>query len=298
MAKNFSATERMILKTFYPRQTFNYDNKKYTVLVSAKPQTQGGECKTDVYVSATCGTDLLELKISVKQNNADFLENKMSFSRAQDILGKNASKIIQSSTLSVKNYFTQDPLINFTCSNRSKEPIIAMGWKFELLNKKSGHKSSLMQLTSNQLLDVYSGTNLPTSKKNAQVNGNTILNSGVANHILFVDPTNTKNIQDYVNDLQPIQQYTIGKNIFFACKALNYRVYSNKWDGDRPLAVWVDWKIINNKLHGTIKFNNPLITTGNPIGEKIRIHLTSLNINKSNFSNLINFLDPNTPFKI
>ena len=75
MAKNFSATERMILKTFYPRQTFNYDNKKYTVLVSAKPQTQGGECKTDVYVSATCGTDLLELKISVKQNNADFLDN-------------------------------------------------------------------------------------------------------------------------------------------------------------------------------------------------------------------------------
>lgn len=38
-----------------------------------------------------------EFKISVKQNNADFLENKISLDRAIEILGSDAQSIIERS---------------------------------------------------------------------------------------------------------------------------------------------------------------------------------------------------------
>jgi len=54
-------------------------------------------------------------------------------------------------------------------------------------------------------------------------------------------------------------------DIFFACKALNYRSFKDKWDGDRPLAVYIKWDLKNDKLYSKIKYDNPLLMRGNEV---------------------------------
>jgi hypothetical protein len=87
--------------------------------------------------------------------------------------------------------------------------------------------------------------------------------------------------------MQPIEDFAKEQDIYFACKALNYRCEKDKWDGDRPLAVYVNWILdSDNKLRGELVFKNPLSMKGNAIGENIRKILASLSINKDNFSEL------------
>ena len=59
-------------------------------------------------------------------------------------------------------------------------------------------------------------------------------------------------IEDFEKGLMTIEKFveTEKPTIYFACKALNYRVEEEKWDGDRPLSVYVDWYIKKSKLVG------------------------------------------------
>lgn len=50
--------------------------------------------------------------------------------------------------------------------------------------------------------------------------------------------------------------------VYFACKALNYRTYAHKYDGNRPLAVMVHWFIRNGKLAYNLVFDEPLLHGG------------------------------------
>lgn len=79
--------------------------------------------------------------------------------------------------------------------------------------------------------------------------------------------------------------------IYFACKALNYRFDRNKWDGPRPLSVYVDWFVDNGKLDAHLAFDNPLEHNGNEVGEKLRNILNELKIKK--FDDLRGVLSPN-----
>lgn len=52
------------------------------------------------------------------------------------------------------------------------------------------------------------------------------------------------------------------------------------WDGDRPLAVYVDWTIENNKLKPKLVFDKPLKKKGNEVAERLiycmnQLHLAS-----------------------
>lgn len=67
-------------RLIFIRKKFTYEQANYSVLKCDKPTSSKGECKTDVYVLAQ--DDLgnqKEFKISVKQNNADFLEIKLAW---------------------------------------------------------------------------------------------------------------------------------------------------------------------------------------------------------------------------
>lgn len=286
----FGKTERYIRGLFTKGKTFTYDGIDYTIIKSGKPVPSKGECKTDIYVLTVNSKGInKEFKISVKQKDADFLENKMGLPRAIEILGKDAQDIIKSSVLDVKDDFLKDYLVYFNSFKRTAPECIKMGWKFEFLNKNGGERSGLMHLTDQQKVDVYAGTNLNQDKRNCIVSGETIENSGVANFILNVDDT-TQNLDFYLKKLEPIESFAKKQDIYFACKALNYRFSKDKWDGDRPLAVYVDWKLdADKKLTGDIIFDYPLNTKGNEIGENIRSILKKLNIGGS-FSSLTNFL--------
>jgi len=291
---SFGSTERDITGLFPVGKQFNYRGHHYKVIISGKPRPTSGECKTDTYILAVDeNLSKREFKISIKQSNADFLENKISLERAIEILGPNAQDIIKNSIYPIQQSFIDEYLVCVSRYGRTEEKTIKLGWKFEFLNKSGGDKSGLMNLSRDQKLDIYAGTCLSADKKNSRVNEDVIINSGVANMYLVVEPSET-NFNTILANMIPIEEYvdSDASNIYFACKALNYRAIPNKWDGDRPLSVYVDWKIQCGKLKGTLNFSNPLGVRGNEIGNNLQILLRQLNINASNFKSIQSVLAP------
>ena len=100
-------------------------------------------------------------------------------------------------------------------------------------------------------------------------------------------------IADFENSLQTIEHFvdTEQPTIYFACKALNYRAEKDKWDGDRPLSVYVDWQVKEGKLSAELKFDRPLTIKGNEVGNKLRHALSELHIDANNFEQLKGLLN-------
>ena len=284
MVKIFSKTESEITKLFEVGKSFTHNNLIHTISNSGKPNPSKGECKTDTYVSTIDQNGIEnEFKISIKQTNADFLENKINIERAIQIFGKNASEIIEKSTKSIEQTFKDDYLVLFKKHKRTESKTIKIGWKFELLNKKGGEKSAEIKLSNDQIVDIYAGTNLDEIKRNSMINGKKIINSGIANYILFIDDYNNQTLQEIVVQIIPIKNYCKDKKIYFACKAINYRIEKDKWDGNRPLSVFVEWSEIDDNITSEIIFNKPLETKANEIGNNIREILNKKNIKSDNF---------------
>ncbi len=283
----FIDTEKKICELFTQGTVFDYNGVRYTVSSSAaKPTTKKGECKTDVYIPTTFDGGEKTFKISVKQTNADFLENKITYERAKEILGPDVDQILIKAIEGLKEKFNQVNLVYFDTGDHTEAKSIKLGWKFELVNVLSGNLSGKIDLTKEQKIDVYSGSNLPEEKKDATIGNLTVKNSGVADYIMVVDPHVQLTVDYCVQQMQTIVDYVNGKDIYFACKALNYRATVNKWDGPRSLAVYVDWNIIDGKLHGKLIFDQPLQKKGAEMGEKLQSLLRTLKINASNFSSL------------
>lgn len=283
----FSDTERKICELFTRGTSFVYDGVKYTVSAnSVKPTVSKGECKTDVYIPTTFDGGEKVFKVSVKQTNADFLENKITYERAKEILGPDVDQILIKAIEGLKEKFNQVNLVYFDTGDHTEAKSIKLGWKFELVNVLSGNLSGKIDLTKEQKIDVYSGSNLPKEKKDASVGNSIVKESGVANYIMVVNPNVQLTVDYCILQMQTIEDYVNGKEIYFACKALNYRATVNKWDGPRSLAVYVDWNIIDGKLHGKLIFDQPLQKKGAEMGEKLQSLLRTLKINASNFSSL------------
>lgn len=295
---DFSDTERRLIDLLKVGAKFKFDGVEYIVSKpSCKPTVAKGECKTDVYVQTASVNGDKVFKISVKQQNADFLENKMSYERAVELFGLHADEVIMRATNSIKDNFLTTPIIYFTRKGNTNAKSITLGWKFEFVNKPGGKLSSSMHLTTQQIVDVYSGTSLPEDKKNAIVNGEEIVDSGVADFILVVDQDKNITIGDFEKGLMTIEKFveTETPTIYFACKALNYRAEKDKWDGDRPLSVYVDWYIKDAKLVGELRFDEPLHHKGNEIGNKVQNLLAELGINADSFLGLRDVIDPSIP---
>ncbi|MBQ8709117.1 MAG: hypothetical protein IJ550_00835 [Bacteroidaceae bacterium] len=280
----FSQTEANIIKLFVPTTIIEFEGTKYVIEECAKPRPSSGECKTDIYLKLKSETSTRELKISIKQENADFLENKIKYERAKEILGNDVDTILKKSIESLKSKFQDQYLVLFDKFKRTEANTIKLGWKFEFVNKPGGELSDKLDLSHEQVMDIYSGQNLPSSKRNAQVNGHVINDSGVANYILVIDENGTYTSKQCIDLLQPIETYiNQHPDIFFACKALNYRAEKDQWDGNRPLSVYVDWSIVNGKMTGKLNFDNPLKKKGNEIGNNVKKILHKLSISNANF---------------
>jgi hypothetical protein len=88
-----------------------------------------------------------------------------------------------------------------------------------------------------------------------------------------------------------IEDYASKQDIYFACKALNYRARPNKWDGNRPLSVYIDWKLEEGKLKAEFIMDRPLEKKGDEIGLNIQRILKELKIVSTNFNDLKDYLD-------
>lgn len=296
MAKvSFSETEKYICNLFKPGENIKFKGKNYKIILSEKPTCEKGEPKTDIYIKLSNKTHEEELKISVKQKNADFLENKISNKRAKEILGDQWEDIIKTSTNKLKAKFESRKLIYKSKTGRIEEGSITLGWKYEFVNKLSGELSEEIELNKEQIKDIYSGSNLNEEKRNAMVKNQKIQNSGIADYILIVEKENLKSSKEIIQNIIPIDKYIENKKMYFACKALNYRTKKNKYDGNRPLAVQIKWTINKGKLCPEFIFNNPLNDKfrGNNMAKQLESILEKMEINDTDDINENNVIDTN-----
>lgn len=274
---DFGDAERRILAFMTEGTEFVFQDKKYKVIFSGKPTCHKGEPKTDIYILAESEHDKTEIKISYKKENADFIENKMSAERAEQLFGTDWEGIIEQSTTAIRDRFEERMLIYKNKYKRTEKGAITLGWKFELLNKNSGDLSGKMLLTEEQVIDVYAGSNLSEDKRNAMVCGQVIEDSGIANYILMDEDVHSA--QDVIDKMIPITEYVkLHPDIYFACKALNYRTFAEKWDGDRPLSVQVFWDAEENKLVPKLVYDKPLTIKGNEVAGRLLQYMKLLNI--------------------
>ena len=294
MAKTFGDAERFILSLFKAGATFTYHDVSYTVTKSGKPTCRKGEPKTDIYIAAEdVHRNIAEFKISFKKQNADFLENKTNSERAEQLFGADWENIISNATLALQDEFLSRILIYKEKLGRTDKGAITLGWKFELLNVESGQLSGNMRLSREQMIDVYAGTNLKGDKRDAFVNGKQIPFSGVANYILF-ENTLVQNTQEAIDSLIPIEDYvSLHPDVYFACKALNYRTFHQKYDGNRPLAVYVDQFANNGKLDYKIRFDTPLKHGGDYAYARLKTAMDILNVKTTDDLNYENVENPN-----
>ncbi len=284
----FGEAERHIQQYFVEGNWVRFNGKIYKIKKSGKPTCPKGEPKTDIYILLSDEQfDNIEIKISYKKENADFLENKISAERAEQLFGSDWKSVIEQSILQIQNKFLEKSLIYQSKHKRTDKGSITLGWKFELMNKLSGELSGVMTLSKEQYINVYGGNNLPDEKRNASVNGEVIRNSGVANYILLGNQFSSA--EDILEKIERIEEYiTHSPKIYFACKALNYRTFEKKFDGNRPLAVQIDWNIVNEKLSPKFIFNQPLLWNGNAVKEKLMSCLITLNIRTTDDINELN----------
>ena len=287
----FVKSEQSIEKLFPKNSNFTFAGKQYRVIISGKPRPKKGECKTDIYIKAIDkNNEEIELKISVKQSNADFLENKISYNRAIEIFGKDMLSIIKASLFNLRIVFEEDCLVYFSSFGRTRAHTMKLGWKFELMNKLNGEKSGLIIMSDEQKMDVFAGINLPKDKRDCKVDDILIKDSGIANYIIIKDK-DVLTQKECLDSLISIEEYSKNQDIFFACKALNYRFDENKWDGPRPLAVFVEWYLNeNNQLTAKLDFEHPFMKNGNESGENLVNILKELGIKE--FDDLKSFLSP------
>jgi len=279
--------EKKIKSAFPIGLCFTHKNTDYKVLNCGKAESPAGEPKTDIYLDLSVNNNFRkEIKISYKKTDADFLENKIRAERAKQIFGENWELILSESTGSIKKKFENRKLIFYEKKVTTEAKKITLGWKFELMNKTSGELSGQMQLTGQQKEDVYAGSNLSSEYKDSYVNGKKIKDSGIANFILIEDDVNEITAHQILEGIIPIKEFIKNTEIYFACKALNYRAIKDTWDGDRPLAVHVDWNAKGGLLTSKLVFDKPLQKKGNEIGKKLQSSLEKLNISSTNFDDL------------
>jgi hypothetical protein len=286
----FSESERRLLELFSVGTNFVLDGRNYEVALSGKPTCSRGEPKTDVFVQCRdcLSGEPRDIKISYKQPNADFFENKIKAERAREIFGPHWVDIIKSATMNLRHSFESRRLVYKEQEGRTERGAITLGWKFELLNRLSGELSGIVPLTDDQKIDVFAGNNLDCEKRDALVNGMSMPNSGVANYMLVTYDLNTA--REVIRSLIPVAEYARDSTLYFACKALNFRSLHSpqKWDGDRPLAVQVDWIARHGKLTACLDFDHPLTRKGNEVGEKLKIALQTLGVRDTRQLNAMN----------
>ncbi|WP_115437565.1 hypothetical protein [Neisseria polysaccharea] len=291
---SFGQAERDVQSYFEIGQVVRFNGQSWCVQTVGKPTCGNGEPKTDIYIllKSESSEEIREIKISYKKSNADFVENKIKADRAEIIFGNNWAEIIQSSTTNIRRKFLDKNLIFKKSKGRTDNGSITLGWKFELVNKLNGELSDKVDLTTEQLLDIYVGNNLDEEKKNASVNGVIIPNSGVANYILIGDEfSSTEEILDKIVSLD--EYVRNNPNIYFACKALNYRSFEDKFDGDRPLAVQVKWEVVNGKLTHELIFDKPFQCNGNKVAKQLKQCLINLGVQNTDDLNDKNTQDCN-----
>lgn len=257
--------EDHIVNTFRNNRLFTYDGKICEVLEAGKPRPQsaGGECKTDVFVRAMVqdtGNEF-DLKISVKNINKEFLGNKLKSEDLEAYLGPGWEDILIEATTSIRDVFENRVLMYASGRHPIKPNSITVGWKLEIADEPRA-LSAPIPLSDRQIRDyVYKGTNLTWDKKDSVVNGRVIPNSGEAEYLIVTCIEDIRTSDDVIEQMELIDDADIG-DTYFIFTANNYRTDVQKADGPRFLAVRIEWGVDNGRMIPTFHYDDPLQYTG------------------------------------
>lgn len=257
--------EDKVLSYFKENEEFEYENKKFKVLISGKPKalTRGGEPKTDVYILAEevdVPENKKEIKISCKLlNKNEFQENKITAERAEEIWGEDWSRIIQNVTQEIHSRFEESQVYFPVGQLKTKKTMFTNGWKLEITNK-TRNLSGLLAFSDEDVRNIiYKGSTLSPNKKNSKVNRCSIVDSGVAEFILVSSLASINSSEDVLRNMVLIDDYPIVPH-YIVFTANNLMVLTKKSDGKRSLAVQVNWNanLEGNGMEYTLNYLNPL----------------------------------------
>lgn len=263
MSKNYAKLESTVLSQFTEGQKIQYENKEFLVLFSGKPKTnEGGEPKTDCYIKLKdlSNEEIHEYKISCKlKSSNEFQENKVKAERAEEILGPDWENIIIKTSKKIEHLFKEKELNNPKGLKRNKYGHLVLGWKMEIASKKRT-LSAKLELSEQKIKDyIYKGINQKEIKKNSYINNIQVKNSGIANYILITEIEDVNNSKDVLDKIIDIDKHQIDTHyLIFTANTYNINKPKNKTDGNRSLAVRIEWEFKNNELYPNIKYDSPL----------------------------------------
>lgn len=291
--KAYRLLENHIIDVFKKDRTFRFCNRICEVIEAGKPRPQGsgGECKTDVYVRAKTqeSGEEIELKISVKNINREFMGNKLKKQDAEAYLGPEWENILIEATTSIRDSFENRVLMYASGDYPTKPNSVTVGWKLEIADRPRT-LSVPIPLSDRQIRDyVYKGTNQTADRRDSVVNGHIVPNSGVAEYLIITSIDNIETANDVIEQMRLIDNVGIEKT-YFVFTANNYRTDVKKADGPRYLAVRIEWDAINGKLTPVFHYDCPLQYTGEKdMAPLVRRAMETLG--KTNVSDLVPGVD-------
>ena len=275
--------EENVIKVFNAVPIFTYNDKEYRLLVCGKPrsQTGSGEPKTDIYTKFIVdGVDIEEIKISLKQTDYEFLENKIRFERFEALVGKgNGEKKVREI---VETIFKQD-LHGFEKSSIPQDDVIRhpgeapctkylLGYRLDITNKKCANRSCPLNLTLNEKKEIFTGATLDEGKRNAVVNGMVIKDSGVANMFLEMNVSGEETPQEILDRCRSFDDDSLYEDFepVGTLKAVNY--FSNGKYEHRRLAVCVEYSYDGTQVVPKFVIERPLvIKTSEVVGKLLKV---------------------------
>jgi len=281
MASNFGQLEKGVQNLFLKNNIFQFQGKTYQIKVIGKPTPSNGhgEPKTDLFILAEdVSTDKsLELKLSIKKDDYEFLENRLDLARFTQIFNK-------SSISNIFNYFLavekNNPIAVYRST--SKSFIYKLG-AMAFITNAPRTLSLKLNLSLAEKLEILCGKNLDSAKKNSKVNNQIYKDSGVANYILKLNEKDiSKGLPYILKQLQNPRSFASTIDYYFALTRLNYRSDSDKWDGDRPLFICTNFNVINNQIIS--KYSTKMFVNGNKIGNAIKNKIKELEFKRINVS--------------
>lgn len=295
MSKTYKDFENHIISLFKNSSGFEWEDNFYTAkqIEVAKPKKigSGGECKTDVYVGLSDSNGIVEheIKLTLKLDNADFLENKISLQRAKDILKENWQQVLIQAMHTIKSKFDATKKLYIYGENKDSEQIrITLGWRLEIANKPRDLSAKLIIPNEDAVNFIYRGTNLHTKFKDAKINDKVVLNSGIADFYFegSLKDFEEYKLQDILKNMKKLDSsFNAGQNyLIFTANNYVFKKSGNAKAEKRDLCVYVNWTYDPKvgKLKADLNINSPLEKNSNDIKPTLLSLLKKLNLNTFN----------------
>lgn len=255
-------TEEQLVKLFPPGEIINHNGETFMVEHSDKPIPQkgkggtGGEGKTDAFIrlrNLDTG-EPKDIKISSKQHNADFIENKMKRVRSEQVFGEQGLGKFQNELNELASSILE-----------SDEPIndnaIKLGFRVDITNKPKGPYCIELNLTDEEKKEFYAGGNLEQRKLDSEVGGEVVEGSGEANYMLIGDYDEFEKPEDILDNLESIDDYIQKEStkFYLSLGAVNYRK-GGKMDSSRPIAIGFayEYNDENGQIDYKLDYDDPL----------------------------------------